>query len=249
MIKVYVWYGKSSCVTGKAIRESLKLDESLYVRGGVKPPKKQYDCVVVWGLAYAGVYQHIGHARLIGNQPELVQLFSNKFNALQKMQASGVCVPKHGKTTDSLSLPILERPDYHTRGRGFALYRDAMPTVRVGHHYQQFVQSDREYRVHVWQGKVIRVQRKVAITSDADTSCRSHGNGWRFSLCDIERVRGDIKSQAVEAVRALSYQHGAVDVLVSGNMATVLEVNSGCGLDSKGLSLYVTLLSEAIKNI
>lgn len=134
---------------------------------------------------------------------------------------------------------VVGRPDTHTKGRGFwlidsvASMRKAMRGTRkkkAATHFMEYVESDREYRVHVFQGKSIRISEKV-FNED-----KSYTTGKPGSI-KLARVRDAAKL----AVQSVGLDFGAVDVLARGEdnaEVWVLEVNSAPGLGGSMPRLY-----------
>jgi len=237
---MYVWYSKSTSVTGKALRIALNCE------GGIYAPKRRHNPVVIWGAVPKTVSSRVLRNKKVLHDPFLIRAYTDKYLALTELQSKGVQVPPFSLYPSTLSFPMIRRSNHHSGGRGFELFTEPCNLGTVPNkHYLSFVPSDAEYRVHVFLGEVIKVSRKKPLHDNAIDTCRSHANGWYFSKCDIERVPDQIKEQAVLAVQALSYDFGAVDILYTrGGKATVLEVNSGMGLDNSGIALYVSKILD-----
>lgn len=100
--------------------------------------------------------------------------------------------------------------------------------------YVRKIDFDREFRVHVFRGKSIRLGLKFP-KENAHEWIRTGTNGWRFSyglLAQELYVKG-VRDAAKRAVAALGYDFGAVDVACVGNKPYVLEVNSAPGLENE----------------
>lgn len=132
---------------------------------------------------------------------------------------------------DNLEYPCIGRPDQHTRGRGlwkcynaFDVKRAMQGTrrKRAATHFMEYIEADREYRCHIFQGKSIRISQK-AFTDDTRTS---YTTAKPFSDEEKKAVRNASK----KAVAAVGLDFGTVDVLVKDGKAYVLEVNSAPGV-------------------
>lgn len=115
--------------------------------------------------------------------------------------------------------------------------------------YTRYIPKRAEYRVHVFGGRVIDVQQKLkrrGFEGERDTRVRNQANGYvyaRDGITDDPRLR----ELAINAVNALGYNYGAVDVIYNEkrDVYYVLEVNSRPGLMGTTLTKY----TEAITNM
>jgi len=129
--------------------------------------------------------------------------------------------------------PLIGRPDRHSKGRGLWLVTSAQDfdralrgtrKKRAATHFMEYISKERaphEYRVHIFQGRSIRISRK-------DYGEDKVWKAVKPGDVDLRAVR----SAAKAAVAALGLDFGAVDVLCSAehDQAWVLEVNSAPGL-------------------
>ncbi len=110
--------------------------------------------------------------------------------------------------------------------------------------YTQYVPKTQEYRVHVFDGEVLDVQRKARnrdiADEDVNWQIRNHSNGFIFAREGVTLPQAALE-QAVEAVSALSLDFGAVDMIYNERRDTyyVLEVNTAPGLEGTTLEKYV----------
>lgn len=131
--------------------------------------------------------------------------------------------------------------------------------------YTKYVPKALEYRVHVVQGKVIRIQKKILRPelsekikdSDNDLSkddinweVRNHDNGFVYVTNGVaDECPESVTAQAIKAVRACKLDFGAVDIIFNNRKqkAFVLEINTSPGLEGETLEVYAKALS-GIKN-
>lgn len=121
--------------------------------------------------------------------------------------------------------------------------------------------KNREFRVHVIDGKVVDYSQKKRMKEDklkamslssADKDIRSHGRGWVFAKVNVERFP-EIEELAISAVNALELSFGAVDILarcVKGELVecVVCEVNTAPALSADStMDAYVGAFSEMFK--
>lgn len=135
---------------------------------------------------------------------------------------------------------LVGRPDTHTKGRGFwrvnsneSFMRALRGTRRkkAATHFMEFVEAEREYRVHIFNGKSIRISEK----GFTDGSRKEYIT--RKPTHDVRHVR----EAAKRAVGAVGLNFGAVDILARGDAnqeVFVLEVNSAPGLGGSMPALY-----------
>jgi glutathione synthase/RimK-type ligase-like ATP-grasp enzyme len=146
----------------------------------------------------------------------------------------GVPMPKlYGSAyAGVLEFPCVGRPDQHSKGRGLwkcNTMGEAMLAMRgtrkkkAATHFMEYIEHDREYRVHVFCGKSIRISEKE-FTADGLYTTKKPG--------DI-KLRS-VREAAKLAVTAVGLDFGTVDVLARGSDNSevfVTEVNAapGCG--------------------
>lgn len=126
------------------------------------------------------------------------------------------------------------------------------PDEEIGHAklYTQYVPKKNEYRVHVFKGKAIDIQRKARVKDVADEDVnwkvRNLDGGFIFAREDGQFPQ-DVEVQAVLAVEAIGLDFGAVDVIFNEkkSRAYVLEINTAPGLMGTTLEKY----KEAFENV
>lgn len=135
---------------------------------------------------------------------------------------------------------LVGRPDRHTQGRGFwkistipELLKALRGTARkrAATHFMEFVDAPREYRVHIFKGKSIRISEKLyGLTGET-----AHG---AYITGKPRHEVGHVRAAAKQAVEAVGLDFGAVDVLASDTECWVLEVNAAPGLGGSMPALY-----------
>lgn len=118
--------------------------------------------------------------------------------------------------------------------------------------FTAYVKKRNEYRVHVFRGEVIDVQRKARRQEVPDEQVnwkiRNHDNGFVFARNGdaIGDVPNDCLVQAISAVDSLGLDFGAVDVIYNEREASAycLEVNTAPGLAGTTVESYVRAFEQ-----
>lgn len=171
---------------------------------------------------------------------------TNKRRMRELFREHGVPMPRlydlDYSELNGMPFPLIGRPDKHTKKRGFWLCNSWADVVRAKQgrrrkkaatHFMEFVQSEREYRVHVFKGKSIRISRKE-FEEDGSNKYTTAKPG------DI-KLRS-VREAAKAAVAAVGLDFGAVDILAAGSdneQVWVLEVNAAPGLGGSMPQLYL----------
>lgn len=147
----------------------------------------------------------------------------------------GVPMPRLVNLGDDTVFPIVGRPDHHMKGRGFwkcECWEDVFKALRgtkrkaPATHFMEWVDAPREYRVHIFNGKSIRISEKRHSAFHEYTTVKPVHN--------IKHVRRAAK----QAVRALGLDFAAVDILANDNECWVLECNAAPGIGGSLPRLY-----------
>lgn len=137
------------------------------------------------------------------------------------------------------------RPDTHKQGRGYWLVTNekelnrALSGTRIkkpATHFMEFVEAPREYRVHIFKGKSIRISEKDFYIDEEGkrdyTTKKPHH--------EIKHVRRAAK----KALKAVGLDFGAVDILADDEKCWVLEVNAAPGLGGSMPRVYATAFKK-----
>lgn len=113
--------------------------------------------------------------------------------------------------------------------------------------YTKHITKAREYRVHVFNGKVIDIQQKKRRQGEdtfQDGLVKNLANGWVFCRDNITPPPQNINEVAIGAINALGLDFGAVDILSKEGKVYVLEVNTAMGLQGETLLNYANAIKE-----
>jgi glutathione synthase/RimK-type ligase-like ATP-grasp enzyme len=112
--------------------------------------------------------------------------------------------------------------------------------------YTKYIKKKKEFRVHVFNKKVIDIQEKRrSMGSDAGFLIRNHANGFVFCRDDIVEP-SDLRDVAIQAVTSLGLDFGAADIIYNEhyNKCYALEVNTAPGLEGTTLQSYINKFKE-----
>jgi glutathione synthase/RimK-type ligase-like ATP-grasp enzyme len=156
----------------------------------------------------------------------------DKYAELTRLADAEIPVPPHSVT---------KHPGWLARTKRHKGARDLLRARKKGDYYVEYVPTTHEYRVHVVDDKVIRVQKKVPRTDTPHPRFRSHGSGWKLVATpeySAELPKG-IRAVSKRAVAALEYVFGAVDVgIKEDGSPLVFEVNTQPGLEGGTAECY-----------
>ena len=178
----------------------------------------------------------------------------NKRVALQTLTAAGVPTLYFDHSQGVPSWPVMARPDFHYAGKWMflchterELQRALNPTRRNGTpkrhpatHCQTYLSDAQEFRIHIVDGKSIKVSEKLG--------GGNHSLGATFAYPHGFAHIPELRQIAKDAVLALGLELGAVDLLYRSDVgAYVLEVNTAPSLTdptSDTLARYVRALTN-----
>lgn len=142
--------------------------------------------------------------------------------------------------------PMVGRPDFHTKGRGFWVCETAEDVRRAltgtrrkmaATHFMELISpsfAPKEFRVHVFLGESIRISEKKHTEWHKYTTVRP----------DPDLPKRFIREAAKSAVEALGIDFGVADILTSEDQTQVwvLEVNTAPGLGGSTPRLWARTL-------
>lgn len=213
--------------------------------------------IINWGNSGHGLpSEGLGEQHTVLNPCDKVKVAGNKLLALQTLSEASVRVPEF--TTDSQTACdwivedglVVERQTLTGHSAQGLYIRESQDDLESAPLYTRYVKKQDEYRVHIMKGVVIDVQRK-ALSSDYPATpnwrVRNHSNGFVYVREGVN-PHVDVINQAQEAIVALGLDFGAVDVIWNAHyaQATVLEVNTACGLEGTTLERYVAAFKAVL---
>jgi len=251
-MKFVILYSNKSSKTGKDLLAKFSTVARKAFR---KRTNKRYaaDLVLRWGSTEE--FPRLT-SRVELNTLEATRNASNKKVMMQKLVEAGISTPDVLFAQD---FPLLredlqelledyknEEGKFYVRGANQEVrYTD---TLRSGDLYvsRPIPNKRREYRVHVFDGKVVEIYEKVAREGTENVRiCKAHN--CDFKLRDKENCRLSQADQqmCIDAVNALGLVFGGVDVLRCKDQRTfVSEVNSSPALNTLNIERYFERIME-----
>jgi glutathione synthase/RimK-type ligase-like ATP-grasp enzyme len=208
---------------------------------------KRSDVIINWGNSYLNIQ---GTSNII-NQPRSVYTAVDKIATLHRLEMNAIPIVEW--TTDKdvainwmADNVVIARQDIKgSQGNGIAILKDdAWVDAPL---YTKYMKAH-EYRVHVFKGQVIDIQKKKRrLDAECNEYIKNSNNGWVFCREEV-RAPKQVFDVSILAVNALQLDFGAVDVLyrATENKVAVLEVNSSPGLQGSTLDNYVKAIKESV---
>ncbi len=225
---------------------------------GIKRAKREgkalkTDVLINWGCSK--IDREIVSEQII-NKPEAVAKASNKLETFKALKEGG-STPEFTESREEANrwlaggVIVVARTilNGHSGAGIIIVDPDKEKEVPEAKLYTRYVPKSEEYRVHVFQGKVIHCQRKARNKEVADDQVnwqvRNHSNGFIFAHVGVKIDPVGVMA-AIDAVHALGLDFGAVDLIFNRlkNKYYVLEINTACGLEGTTLERYVQAFKE-----
>lgn len=179
---VYIYYSGPTDDTGKRIAASLKAQH-----GKTKPTSIDSKIVIGWGCK-TDKASNMGKAVVL-NHPDKIKLNRNKFETLKALHEKGVAVgdivsadrviADLAKENSPINLPLIGRKKFHQGGKNFwtclTLSQVRRAVDQGAQYFRNFMDIKTEYRLHVFQGKVLNMQKKVERSNMTEAYATQHG--------------------------------------------------------------------------
>lgn len=181
---------------------------------------------------------------IVYNKSAAIKNATDKKHSRELFEEKSVSSPRlvRPNNFENSMLPIIARPLVHSKGSNFVTLNSREAFIRHYNinngswYYSEFIDKQREFRIHAAHGKVLAVMEKIK---------PSTGNiAWNRAQNDTDPFTyikwGDVDTQnlkcvldvALEAVKALELDFGGVDVMLKDGRAYVLEVNTSPTLNT-----------------
>ena len=177
------------------------------------------------------------------------KIASNKLLAFRKLKEYNIPTPEWTTETavaqqwiDNGKMVVGRKLLCSHSGKGIILFdQETITSNQYCKLYVQYKKKKHEYRVHVFEGKVIdftQKKRKIGY-ENRNNQIRNHANGWIYARDNITKPDG-IDALALSACSALGLNSGAVDIIWNEkeNKCYVLEINSAPGIEGTTCKNY-----------
>jgi hypothetical protein len=178
------------------------------------------DRIVGWGAGDEPSWLYNKNQYL--NSPPAVMRAINKLDTFRYAEREGVRVPHY---TTRL---VLARMNEGHDGAGLTIIHpgEMLPPAQF---YTLFEPIKQEWRVHVFNGRVLVSQLKVPMRdpqTERDKLIRVSSSGWGLSL-KHPGTSHEVRKAAIDTVKSLGLDFGGVDIgITENNHIVMLEVNT-----------------------
>jgi len=157
-----------------------------------------------------------------------------------------------GLDEEPLTYPVLGRATQHAQGSDINLIlQERDLNLTDNDFFVDYVPTQMEYRVQVFDGEIVKVHEKRLETEAANEGdytpyIRNHQKRWVF-VNERGSTPDAVRAHAIDAVDALDLDFGAVDVIhAETGEVYVLEVNTAPTLDENNLRRYGESIKDAL---
>ncbi len=242
---------KIGSLSAKKLARALKV-----LRVGHYYNAKRSDTIVNWGNS------HPPHFRWMDqdlNKPNAIALASNKIKTFTELECKSFKhIPQYTVSKDTAKLLIDRGDTIYCRstvtghsGRGIVIANTVDELINAPLYTVKTKHRD-EYRVHVFKGEVLDVQKKKKRNgfTGCSTGIRNHSNGWIYARTDVA-IPDMLCPIAIQAVELLGLDFGAVDIghKVNDNKFFVFEVNTAPGLEGSTLDKYTKAIYNYYRSL
>jgi hypothetical protein len=252
-MNLYIAYNKRTCVTGKALFDSLRSKEftpNISIRRTMTEPRATPDIVLRWGNSLTQLPENCVEI----NSQRALQLTADKAAMIRTLDDhEGVNVPSFALTREEAAQITDTEGKVFIRDRNDHVRYDFASNFKTSDKYALTpVEKVHEYRVHIFDGRTIGVYEKIP----HDPSVKIYKN----DTCDFvridqsgegqrSRIKG-IRPMSRAAVESLGLVFGGVDVLVdANNNKFITEVNSAPALNGPNLDRWANSIRDYVNSI
>ena len=243
-MKMMIAYHNRSCVTGRLLRQILNVQR--------KRTQKRANLSVLlrWGSSETFPTSRV---QLELNTAQAVSNASNKLRMMQLLKENNISMPEFTTTSDNIESMKDETGNYYIRSKqGVVRYGNDFNPTTDSYASKPIVNKRREYRVHVFNGKIVAIFEKIPHGSGEENFNQPalfKSFNCRFSLSDptISRCNEVGQQLAIDAIKAVGLLFGGVDIIrdKDGNFFCC-ETNSAPGLSENSIQRWIPHIKDYI---
>jgi hypothetical protein len=239
-MKVFIAYSDRSCVTGKALKLALEGKRK------VTPRKAKCDLFIRWGNTEE--FASLTSVKQL-NSLESVKRTVNKLEMIRSLSSANIPVPFFDTDIQLIDSHKDDTGNLYIRSKsGIVRYANDYNPISDSYYTKPIPLKRREYRVHVFNSKVIGIYEKIPNAEGRPALFKS--DTCKFVRCDplISRVDHNAQEICIQAVNALGLLCGGVDLIRDKDKNFfVCEVNSAPGLNSSNIKRWVDEISSYLR--
>ena len=229
--------------------ESRGLDVKLIKKRGSLYTGNKNDVVVNWGNSnpvgwkskVSGFYNDPNNIKHATNKLSFFKILNSKFSSNIPEFTTSKSVAKEWTKN---SLVFCRQSLTGSQGKGIVV-ADAPGEVVDAPLYTKGIKSDIEYRVHVFNGKVIDIVRKFYFGKDRKSEIRNLENGWTFIRKGVNRT-AELDRLSVGVCKALGLDFCALDLIVKDDKFYFLEANTAPGMTGTTVINYANAVESLV---
>lgn len=179
----YVYYSGPTDDTGTRLADAIGAQH-----GKTKPTGTTAKIVIGWGCKTKDKVNMTSH--IVLNHPDKIRINRNKYESLNLLKRAGVPIADYvdsagvlaalSNARSAINLPLVGRKKFHQGGKGFwtcltkGQVRKAID--QGAEYFQNYLDITDEFRLHVFKGKVINMQKKVERSNMTSAFKEQHGS-------------------------------------------------------------------------
>ncbi len=242
-MKTMICFSNKSSVTGKALAAKLVALRKRTNR------RAKCDVFLRWGSLEE--FDRL-RSKIELNSREAVSNSVNKFKMLQLLSEADIKTVEYNNDPATITDYLDESGNCYIRSKaGVVRYANNFNPMLDSYYSKPVRNKRREYRVHVFNGKVIGLYEKVPI-AEGDRPKLFKSDTCNFVRCnpEISRVKQPDLDMCIAAVKSLGLLFGGVDLIRDNKMnCFICEVNSSPGLNTQMIEKYVQEINQYVNTM
>lgn len=189
---------------------------------------------------------------VVGNSGNFIRLSRDKYSTVQVLQQVISDLPTfYTFEPHAADYPVVVRTTLTSYGGdGIVVCKNRKEYLKYkGHFWTKYIYTNKEYRVHILGGKIVKLFEKVS-EYETEFPIRVSTNGYHYKLIDHSKYKG-LKKFCDTIHQQLAPYGGdmySLDVgyINSRSKYFLFEVNSASGLNSKTAALYADYIVKKL---